>query len=162
MKIFLLRNLKNIGILLLKIFLIIYLCTYSFNLCVGCFQDIKESYNNYLYVRGFENYGAEAIATLKEDNVYTYIVKDVEYSYILDTLDGESVDKSINIYYDILEPNMAVLKSELKDIDSFYSNIFRSVMFGYVTLLEYVFCFSIIWFILDKIKYNKILWREYV
>lgn len=167
MNIYIWRGLKNIGIIILKIALFIALSVSLVNTSLDCFANIVDDYSNYLYVRGFENYGKEVIAFQTrdkndEDNVYTYIVDDVEYSYILDESSGASLDKTIKIYYDILEPNMAILHTELKDIDSFYADCFRDVANLYGLMLCNILGFSLLWFILDKIKYNKILWKQYV
>ena len=162
MDIFIWRSVKNIGIMILKIALFIALSVFFVNSSISCGTNIIDGYSNYLYVRGFENYGLETVATKTKDNVYTYTVDDVEYSYILSESSGASLDKTIKIYYDILEPDSAILKSELKDIDSFYANCFREVANLYILALQSVFAFGVVWFILDKIKYNKILWKEYV
>lgn len=160
MNIYVVKGIKNIGFFCLKLAIAIFwISTVVTNVC-GYAVDVIEGFDNYSYVRGFENYGEKTVANLK-GNVYIYTVNDVEYKIKKSELPAESIDKSIDIYYDILEPEQNILVEELKNADNFYSDIFRGVTNGYITIVISVIGLGISFFILDKIKYNKLIWKQF-
>ena len=155
------KSVKNISIMCVKIFLVICLCVFIFSLGYHFYDNLKEDYSNYLYVRGFENYGVEVEAIL-EDNVYIYNVDGVEYYYQNEDNSVVSIDKIQKIYYDILEPDECILSHELDEIDSFYSNILRNLMWVYLKLVLGVCILGFCWYLLDRIKYNTFIWKKCV
>ena len=68
----------------------------------------------------------------------------------------------IKIYYDILEPENAIESSRLEEIDSFYSDSMKDLANCYLLFVGSVFIFSLLWFLLDKIKYTKNIWKDLV
>lgn len=163
MNVYVIRIIKSIGFFCLKLALVIFwiysvvtnICTYAVN--------IIDDYSNYLYIRGFETYGEETVATFNEkDNVYIYMVDEVEYSIERNGLSVESIDKSIDIYYDILEPEKNILSEELVNADSFYSDVFKGVSNVYMMCAISVLCLGFGFFVLDKVKYNKLIWKQFV
>ena len=162
MNILVVRSIKNFGFLILKIALIVFLGCFIFNIGKTFYTNLIDDYSNYLFVRGFENYGIETVAKQKDENIYTYIVNDEEYFYIRDNVSSESIDKTVNIYYDSLSPEIVIETYQLSEIDSFHSDTFRVVMNCYLMALFCVFVFSLLWFLLDKLKYNKIIWKQCV
>ena len=161
MTIYIVRGIKNIGFFCLKLALIAF-WAYSLvtNICGYATNVINET-SDYFYVRGFETYGEKTTATLNKNNVYIYTVDDVEYKVKTEKLDSESIDKSIEIYYDILEPEENILTEELVMADSFYSGIFRDIANIYVMTVITVLGLGFSFFILDSVKYNKLLWKQY-
>lgn len=158
---FVVKSVKNISIMCIKIFLVICLCFFVLSLGYHFYDNLKEDYYNYLYVRGFDNYGVETEVILK-DNVYIYTVDGVEYLYQNEDNSAVSIDKTIKIYYDILEPSEYILSHELDDIDSFYSNTLHNLMWVYLKLVIGVFVFGFCWYILDRVKYNYLIWKKSV
>lgn len=159
MKIYIIRTIKNIVIFLLQLSLIAILI---FNFLINSFNffnTLKNNYQHYLYIRGFENYGIETIAEQipYKMNYYQYVVNGQNFYYKSD----DTIDKTVKIYYDILEPNEVIKSEELEEIDSFYSDIFRGLSEVYIKLVIMTFSISIMWFLLDKIKYSKMIWKMY-
>ena len=161
MDIYAVKFIKNIGFFCLKLAIVIFwIYSVVTNIC-GSAVNVIDEYSNYSYVRGFENYGEKTVANLK-GNVYIYTVDEVEYKIKKSELNVESIDKSIDIYYDILEPNESILVEELENADSFYANLFRGIANAYVTCVISVIGLGASFFILDKVKYNKLLWKQFV
>lgn len=158
---FVVKSVKNISIMCIKIFLVICLCFFVFALGFNFYETLKDDYSDYLYVKAFENYGVETEAILR-DNVYIYEVNGVEYSYQMDDNSSASIDKSIKIYYDILEPDENIMSHELREVNSFYSNVFHNLMLVYIKLVISVFILGVFWYICDRIKYNTKIWRKSV
>lgn len=156
---------KNILFLLLKFCLFGLLSYFVLIMLYGLYYKVSNNYDNYVYVRSFENYGIETEAVCideKEGYLYEYSVNDTTFTLLSDKKYSDSVDKSIKIYYDILEPENAIESSRLEEIDSFYSDSMKDLANCYLLFIGSVFIFSLLWFLLDKIKYNKNIWKDLV
>lgn len=159
MKIFIIRTIKNVVIFLLQLSLLVVLLNNFIDNSLLFYNNLKINYDNYLYVRGFENYGVETIAEQipYKKNYYKYKVDNNNFYYKSD----DTIDKTIKIYYDILEPSESIRSEELVKINSFYSDIFKGLSEVYIRLIILTFGISIIWYLLDRIKYSKRIWKRF-
>lgn len=165
-KVSFLRFIKNFSFFILKI-LLISLFIYSVSIIsVNFYENIKENYSNYTFVRGLENYGNVTEGTLiSQDSInylYSYEVNGEKYFINLEENDSSSVDKSVKIIYDTFEPNVSIFEKQVNQINSFYADTLKSLGFVYVKLFILVVILGILWFLLDVVKYNKKLWNIYV
>lgn len=169
MKINIVRGLKNSGILLSKLVSIVVLLFLILHIVTGFFTSFSLEYSNYALVRGLEKYGVVEQAYLKESSVednfnksvYGYKVEDVEYTINIYSNSSVSIDESVEILYDSINPSVNIEKSVVKNIDSFYSTMFKQVLLMYVKIFGLVVILSALWFCIDILKYNKVLWKQY-
>lgn len=170
MKINIVRSLKNSGILFLKLGSIAVLLFLILHIITGFFTYFSLEYSNYALVRGLEKYGVVEQAYLKEssivDNynksVYGYKVEDVEYTINIYTNSSASIDELVEILYDSINPSVNIEKSIVKDIDNFYSDMFKQALLLYIKIFGLAIIWSALWFCIDILKYNKVLWKQYV
>ena len=163
MKIKVIHYVKNLGFSILKLVLFVFLCSFILNTGLGFWNDLKAGYHEYTFVRGFENFGVEttAICVDEKDNlIYEYWLDGQAYTFIRD--DFREPQEKITIYYDMLEPDIAIETVRLGEIDNFYSDTFKDISMCYVKAVFGVFIFSIVWYILDLIKHNKLIWKDAV
>ena len=157
--------LKNIAFGMVKSVLFVFFCCFIFNIGLNYWNTVNVGYDDYVFVRGFENYGVETTARcIRETDVfiYQYIVDGEKYSLSSDLKYVDSVDKTIKIYYDILEPEKAIEQYRLNEIDTFYSDSLKGLANCYLKFVGLVFLYSLLWYLIDRIKYNKILWKDMV
>ncbi len=170
MKINIVRNIKNSFMLFLKMVGIGVLLFLILHIVMGFLTNLSVDYSNYALVRGLEKYGVVDKAYLKESNteddlyksVYGYIVEDVEYTINIYSNSSVSIDESVEILYDSINPSVNVEKSIVKEIDSFYSNMFKQGLFLYIKIFGLVTIMSALWFCIDLLKYDKFIWKQYV
>jgi hypothetical protein len=163
MKIKVIHCIKNLGFSVLKLGLIVLLCSFILNTGLSFWNDLKADYHEYTFVGGFENFGVETTASCidkKDGLIYEYIVNEETYTFIRD--DFRKSSDTIKVYYDLLEPDIAIETVRLTEINDFYSNIFKDISMFYIEVVCAVFIFSLIWYILDLLKYNKLIWKDAV
>ena len=166
MKVFWLHFLKNFVFFILKLLIIVLFCLQCFSLGVSHFNNIKLEYNNYTDLRGKSNWMTEGIADLVEENsnygIYNYNVNEVDYTLKIDKNSVEIIDKTVKIVYDSDRPEIVVTEYDLNEIDSFYTNGLKTVCLYYIEVFCLVIILGVCWYLLDYLKYNKVLWGLYV
>lgn len=135
------------------------------------YLDIKSEYKNYTKIRGIENYGEELKADLKssdilndEEKLYSFVYEVENQEYTLKVIKpvDEVIDNTQNILYDKLEPELSVIKEDIKEIDSFYSNSFKNLGFFYIKSFISIIILGVLWYGLDVLKYSKKVWKDSV
>lgn len=168
MKVFGLHFLKNSVFFILKLLLIILFAVQSVSLFSSHFEDIKTGYQHYTEVRAKENWYTQGVAELvpnSEDTdiiTYSYSVGEEVFYIKIDNNSVESIDKFINIVYDINIPENNLTSYEIKSVEDFYANSLRSVCMLYIEVFLLVLLLGFSWFLLDYLKNNKVLWKVYV
>lgn len=165
MRVELLKDVKNIFFFLLKLCmsaLFIYL-VYLF--CFNEFHSFINDLDDYFKVRGMETYGVETVGYLNEQSVqeyeYIYTVDGVDYS-LSSSVEYKNSDNTLNILYDSLDPRIAVEAEKLNEISTFYTDEISDLIFIYFELLFFTVIFGVVWYLLDIVKNNKKLWKQYV
>lgn len=140
--------------IILSSLLIYYIFCTSFSFITSFLTDFEK----YRDIRGIQNYGSDCIGTfIRKDNnilIYRYIVEGKVYYKNIDNVDSPLVDNKVELLYDVLEPNLCILKSEGLKIDSFYKETFENLGYLYMKYFGLVFLFSVFWYILDVLKYK--------
>lgn len=162
------KVLKLVGFGVAKLLLVCLYLYVVFILTFNTIGRIGQNYDNYLYVKGFANYGAEMVAELSDsisevDTLqYKYVVADKEY-YLEKAKKGNStIDKTLKIYYDILEPEKSVEADKLNSVNDFYSNSLVSLANTYLFIFLSTIILGLLWYLLDVFKYNKSFWKGLV
>lgn len=162
---------KNLGIFLIKMLLISIIGYCLYIMFSNTYLDIKNEYRNYIEIRGIENYGEESSANLKssdilndEEKLYSFVYEVNNQEYTLKVIKPVDmvIDNTQNILYDKLEPELSVIKEDIKEIDSFYSNSFKNLGYLYIKSFISIIIFGVIWYSLDILKYSKKIWKIYV
>lgn len=162
------KFLKSLGFGIVKFGLVVLYFYVVFLLTSNTIGRIGQNYDNYLYVKGFVNYGAEMTAELSDsisevDTVqYAYMVGDKEYYIEKAKKDNVTIDKTLKIYYDILEPEKSVEASELNSVNDFYSSSLKSVANTYLFIFLSTIILGLLWYLLDMFKYNLRVWKGLV
>ena len=169
MKVFGYRFLKNTLFVFFKFILIGLFILSVFELGSHYFGSISNNYKLYSEMRSLENYGNTAMAEYvdkAEDGLlkYGFIVDDTKYIVLIEENSVVSIDKPVEIVYDIFNPsfNMRVSEIEENDLNNFFSDMLKTVCYFYLITMFFVFILGICWYLLDYIKYNKTLWKAYV
>lgn len=163
-----LKYIKNFGIFMLKIICIIFFFYFVFSACYSYIMRILMDYDYYFMVRGMENYGEPVMGSYVSEEtiggkhyyIYEYVVDDEIYE-IESLKKYNDEDKTISLLYDSLQPEIAVTSIELVEIDSFYTNCMKKAVIVYIELIMGVIILGIVWFLLDLLKYDKKLWKQY-
>ena len=146
---------------------IVYECfIYIFGLfCFNEFHSFINDLDDYFKVRGMETYGVETVGYLNEQSVqeyeYIYTVDGVDYS-LSSSVEYKNSDNTLNILYDSLDPRIAVEAEKLNEISTFYTDEISDLIFIYFELLFFTVIFGVVWYLLDIVKNNKKLWKQYV
>lgn len=162
------KFMKALGFGLVKFGLVVLYFYVVFLLTSNTIGRIGQDYDNYLYIKGFVNYGAEMTAELSDsiseiDTVqYAYMVGDKEYYIEKSKKNDVAIDKTLKIYYDILEPEKNVEAGELNSVNAFYSNSLKSVANTYLFIFLSTIVLGLLWYLLDMFKYNKRVWKGLV
>lgn len=140
------------GILACVIVYYVYMASSSF---IFSFLSDFERYKD---IRGIQNYGTSCIGTLVKNEgnnlSYRYIVDGKAYYKNIENIDGVSVDNKVELLYDILEPDLCILKSESNGIDNFYTNKFKDLGIIYIKIFCLVIVYSVLWYVLDVLRYK--------
>jgi len=169
MKVFGYRFLKNIMFVFLKFVLIGLFLLCTFELGGHYLGSISNNYKLYSEMRSLENYGNTAMAEYmdKAENgllKYGFLVGDTKYIVLIEENSVTSIDKKVEIVYDIFNPSRNMRVSEIKesDLNNFFSDMLKTMCYFYLITMFFVFILGICWYLLDYIKYNKTLWKAYV
>ena len=170
MKIGVIRTIKNLSMLFLKMLCVCGFILIVLNISLGFIETLSSEYSHYTLVRGLEKYGVTETAYLKENksdgglntSVYEYIIDDVEYTIKVHSNLSVSIDESVEILYDSINPSVNIEKSVVDGIDSFYSDIMKQGLFLYIRLILFVIILGFFWFCIDLIKYSKFIWKKYI
>lgn len=172
------RSVKNIGILILKLIILAILLLHIGYTFFAFLNDTIDIFKRYQDIRGLYNYGITVEANKvnykvsdfsdivelypkESENFDIYRFKIGEKDFFV-RINGESLDKSIEIVYDELNPNIVTKKVELHKINHFYEDRLNVLANMYLMLLGYILGYGIIWYLLDLIKYSKKIWKECV
>lgn len=162
------KVLKSLGFGIVKLGLVVLYFYVVYLLTFNTIGRIGQDYDNYLYVKGFANYGAEMVAELSDsisevDTVqYAYTVGEKEYYVEKAKKDNVTIDKTLKIYYDILEPEKNVEADELNSVNDFYSDSLKSLANTYLFIFLSTIILGLLWYLLDMFKYNKRVWKGLV
>lgn len=128
-------------------------------------KDFRLEYQDYFKVRGMETYGISTMAILdsmdideEENKIYTYKYTVGDMTYFLESnREYQNEDtKEIMIYYDSLEPEIAVEAERLSEINTFYSDKVLDCFLFYLMTIIYTGVFGVVWYLLDLLWYSKV------
>lgn len=168
MKVFWLHMLKNLMFFVFKLLIVVLFVLTCTNLSLFYLSNIGTEYDNYVEIKGMSNWMSSSIATFEKENVntnqliYSYNIEGKKYLLQIEKTSVDSIDNEVNILYDKSNPKEVITENQISKINSFYTDSLKTVCLFYIEVFGLVILLGLIWWLLDYIKYNKVLWGLYV
>ena len=174
------KVIKDFFIFIIKVGLLVLLFYFIFQKYFGFVKESFNIFERYEKIRGISNYAVYVEANLVENAgnntevkdilnlydiettdfaIYNYIVEGKENFVKIPIISTDTVDNTVEIVYDSIEPDIVIKKDEFVKINLFYEDRLNELTYIYILLLLYIAVCGFLWYLLDIIKYCKLLWK---